>query len=107
MENVKVEKDDQAKELRAILNELNNHSEQEHSVPTNDDISVAEAEDSNLDQERVETSEMNVLNLPPRSVVHGYENKKVHFKISKPLLRLLMVIMLVVLILGVYIFLIM
>lgn len=102
MEDVKVEKDDQAKELRAILNELNNHSVQEQAMDTTDVMS--ELEDHNNVEDQLETNEMNVLNLPPRSVVHSYEKKRVHFKISKPLLRLISVITLLVFLLGVYIF---
>lgn len=102
MEDVKIEKEDQAKELRALLNELNKHSEEDTATPLDSDIPLKE--DSNMFKHEGETSQMNVLNLPPRSTVHGYDKRKVHFKISKPLLRLLSVITVLVLILGAYIF---
>jgi hypothetical protein len=86
MEENKRKIDDQAKELRSILNELHSQS---------DDNSDERIEVEHEDEQK----EINVLDLPPRKEVHGQKKRRAHVKLSKPLIRLVVVAVLLIIIL--------
>lgn len=75
-------KEDQAQELRNLLEEVGQNGESnETSFEKSDEI------------------EIDVLNLPPRKEVHT-ESKGFKFKISKPFMRLALTVIFVLLCLG-------
>lgn len=46
------------------------------------------------------TKEIDVLDLPPRNEVHSNKKERVHLKISIPLIRLFIVILIILVVLG-------
>ncbi|WP_010650719.1 hypothetical protein [Oceanobacillus massiliensis] len=87
------ESNDQAEELRNLVEELENEREQDTA-----DVNVESAE---TDERR----EVDILNLPPRKEIHS-ENTRMSLKISKPLSRFLSVILILIIIfIGAYYFL--
>ncbi|MEC5422435.1 hypothetical protein QGM71_02880 [Virgibacillus sp. C22-A2] len=85
------ERDDQAEELRKLLSEV---QQGEKGRPS---------QQANLDDEVVYEREIDILELPPRKEVHGTKKKRTQIKLSRPLLRFLIVIILLLLVLtGVY-----
>ncbi|WP_047980021.1 hypothetical protein [Ornithinibacillus contaminans] len=75
---------DQAKELREILQELQSN-ESEEKVSSESQEIYSESINSST------ANPMNILNLPPRSEVHGIKKKRTRLKIRKPFIRLSMV----------------
>lgn len=97
MEEIKKEYDDQAKELRAIINELQENTDDSST------ISSREIQEEKVPEQDVDT-EINVLNLPPRKEVHSQKKKRARIKFSKPFIRLVIVVVLII-IFGVLFFL--
>ncbi|PAV29522.1 hypothetical protein CIL05_11700 [Virgibacillus profundi] len=87
MENKTDQHENQATELRKLLDEV----QQGEKEVQEQQITEAEAE-SEAEMEQVR--DIDILNLPPRKEVHGKMLKRTHIKISIPLLRLLFVIIL-------------
>ncbi|GGA61093.1 hypothetical protein [Ornithinibacillus halotolerans] len=92
-------------ELVEISEEIN---EQKNEVVNLDEeliqenIDRVESDDEIIElNDKVLHPEINVLNLPPRREVHSQNNQKVHFKISKPFIRLAFVIILLAVVLGI------
>lgn len=85
METKKKDHHDQAEELRSILNEVNQQQIEEN-------LAQPENNQSNFDADSFH--DISVLNLPPRKEVHGDKKKRTHFKITKPFIRLAIVVLL-------------
>ena len=93
MENDTEQHDDQAAELRKLLDEV---QQGERDIQEGGKIPQP---DEQTEQERA----IDILNLPPRKEVHGNKKKNTHIKISVPLLRLLAVIViLLIIVIGAY-----
>ncbi|WP_047985333.1 hypothetical protein [Ornithinibacillus californiensis] len=86
MKDTKAEKKDQENELMNILKELNQHAKDE-DLPEPVNVHV---------QELKENDDLTILNLPPRKDVHGQKKNRTHLKIRRPLLRLTVVTLLLV-----------
>ncbi|WP_368651978.1 hypothetical protein AB4Y30_09380 [Ornithinibacillus sp. 4-3] len=94
MDTDKNKSEDQATQLKKLVNELNN------DVPTdNQQIQI----DSNaLFRETNEDPIIDILNLPPRKEVHQENTKRARLKMmGRPLSRFIFVCVILVLILGV------
>ncbi|WP_138416903.1 hypothetical protein [Aquibacillus sediminis] len=76
---------DQAYELRNMMNEINDNTEDEN-------IEVETKQDHRGDSQQ----DVNILNLPPRSQVHEDKKTKVKWKISYPLVRLLLILFILI-----------
>ncbi|SFA73339.1 hypothetical protein SAMN04488072_101292 [Lentibacillus halodurans] len=87
MENKVRESNDQASELRKLLDEVEGDSEQEVR---------AGGTTPALDTE----PEVDILNLPPRKEVHNRYNKRTKLKISSASKRLLLVMIILLLLFG-------
>ncbi|MGY0691801.1 hypothetical protein ACW2QC_03280 [Virgibacillus sp. FSP13] len=85
MENQTKEREDQATELRKLVNEV-----QEGQANTSFD-NHSSAEESTDDLEQIDWG-VDILNLPPRKEVHAKDDQRTHMKISRPFIRLLLVI---------------
>lgn len=83
--------EDQAEELRKLLNEVESIKDPEMNKSI-------ESEEVQLEQREVD-----ILNLPPRKEVHGNKKQHTHIKISLPFRRFILIIFLLIIILiGVY-----
>jgi len=73
--------EDQATELRKLISEV--------------DIKAVQPKES-IDKEKEQESypQIDILNLPPRKEVHGKKKSRVHFKLSRSILRLIFVLLL-------------
>lgn len=81
------EEKDQAAELRKLISEVDTH---------NDKMAPNEGEN------KEEHQSIDILNLPPRKEVHNKKKSRIHIKMSRSILRLIVVLFLVaVVILGV------
>ncbi|WP_099158390.1 hypothetical protein [Virgibacillus ndiopensis] len=95
MSNKTKELEDQASELRKLVNEVQ-QEELVESTETNDFT-----EENEIKTE--ETREVDILNLPPRKEVHSKNNTRAHVKMSKPFMRLVLVIVIILAVLfGLY-----
>ncbi|MFD1039503.1 hypothetical protein ACFQ3N_14025 [Virgibacillus byunsanensis] len=83
MSNQSKKRDDQANELRKLLNEV------QQSETTQEKKSSSYIADS------VPTREVDILNLPTRKEVHNEKGKRTKIKVSRPYLRLYVVIILI------------
>lgn len=77
---------DQADELREIFNEITDAEETEEKFG---------GKVSNKDQQEKNSREIDVLQLPPRKEVHVKSNR-VGLKVSKPFLRLIFIIVVII-----------
>ncbi|OZU90083.1 hypothetical protein CIL03_02790 [Virgibacillus indicus] len=94
MENKTEQHEDQAAELRKLLDEVQ-QGEKEAAVKK-----PVESHDE-AEQQR----DIDILNLPPRKEVHGNTRNMTHIKISLPLIRFLAVILiLLIIVMGAYYF---
>lgn len=83
---------DQAEQLKKIFDELQQHENKSEAL-SNDHQHTKDYSMPKID----------VLNLPPRKEVHGNNKERTHLSISKPFLRFLSVIILIVaIIFGAY-----
>jgi hypothetical protein len=98
MEENRRKNDEQERELQALLVELQENAD-------SSTVSVTDTEQEEKWNERKAVTEINVLNLPPRKEVHGQKKKRAHIKLSKPFIRLAIVIVLVIIVLGILFFL--
>lgn len=91
-EQNKNNKDDQVTDLRKLIDEVQQSE------------SIQEKHESLLAEESNQIRKIDILNLPPRKEIHSKQQKKlIRIKLSKPLLRLLMVmIILLAVIIGAY-----
>jgi len=81
-----IKESDQANELKKLLSDV---TRQESS----NDPTLAESETLNtLD----ETKKIDVLNLPPRKEIHGGKASRMKIKITKPYIRLIVVVSLII-----------
>ena len=103
MEDMKSENNDQAKELRELLQEVNNHSDVKKNQSLNDQQSFA-MYDETINQVAFDDNTMDILNLPPRKVVHSQKKNRTHLKLSKPLIRLVIVIIILLTVIGLLFF---
>ncbi|QKY71617.1 hypothetical protein Len3610_06020 [Lentibacillus sp. CBA3610] len=91
MENKTRESNDQASELRQLLDEVENSNEQELQEEDGPQKSETETDtETNVD----------ILNLPPRKEVHSKYNKRTKLKISRASKRLISVIIILLLLFG-------
>ncbi|WP_042145725.1 hypothetical protein [Paucisalibacillus sp. EB02] len=101
MEDMKPESNDQAKELRELLQEVNNNSVEEKNQSLDDQHNYL---DETVNLITSEDKTLNVLNLPPRKVVHSQKKNRTHVKISKPFIRLAIVVILLLTVIGLLFF---
>lgn len=88
--------EDQAAELRKLVDQI-----QDEKLPAEETDLNKQADMEQTD--KTEDREIDVLNLPPRKEVHSKNNKFAHIKISGPLVRLLVVLLLILAVLtGLY-----
>ena len=85
----------QAAKLQELFSEINNHE-----ITNNlDDTENVAPKESNY-------QDIDILNLPPRSEVHGVKKTKTRWKVRSPFIRFLIVLLLVVfLLVGAYFYL--
>jgi len=102
MEEIKSESNDQAKELRELLQDVNNNSLKVNDRSNNQQDYVMEENLEN--QVTTEEKMVNVLNLPPRKEIHSQKKNRTHLKISKPFLRLFFVLLLLLIVLWLLLF---
>ncbi|WP_096270485.1 hypothetical protein [Paucisalibacillus globulus] len=102
MEEIKSESNDQAKELRELLQDVNNNSLKVNDRSNNQQDYVMEENLEN--QVTTEEKMVNVLNLPPRKEIHSQKKNRTHLKISKPFLRLFFVLFLLLIVLWLLLF---
>lgn len=89
--NEKNEDKDEETDLKSLVNEIQQREKKR-----------IEQEDR-LPEEPGHIRKIDVLNLPPRTEVHGKQKTRTHVKFSKPLLRLLIVIIILLgIIIGAY-----
>jgi len=74
--------EDQATELRKLISE----------VETKDDVKNP----ANEEQKQEPRRQIDVLDLPPRKEIHSKKKSRVHFKLNRSVLRLIVVFLLVV-----------
>lgn len=79
---------DQAHELRNMMDQINENSEENRTDNQKD-----------KDEQKNTSDGVNVLNLPPRSKVHEDKKTGIKWKISFPLVRLLVVLFILIVIL--------
>ncbi|WP_026906581.1 hypothetical protein [Paucisalibacillus globulus] len=103
MEDVKTDSNDQAKELRELLQEVNNHNVEEKK-PGFDNEQNLIMNDEALNQEEYDEKTMDVLNLPPRKEVHSQKKNRTHVKLSRPFIRLIIVVVLLLTVIGMLLF---
>ncbi|WP_284141263.1 MULTISPECIES: hypothetical protein [unclassified Virgibacillus] len=98
--NTKMEaNEDQAKELRKLFEEVQTNE----STSSETNIEVPTDENTIDIPNQQENREIDILNLPPRSTVHGQKNTRVHFRIHGPIVRfLIVIIMLCAILVGAY-----
>ncbi|GEN31835.1 hypothetical protein HNQ35_000591 [Cerasibacillus quisquiliarum] len=73
-----------------------------NDVQDNQTTSFQELEDNQCDTNNSESpDEIDILNLPPRSVVHQ-DNHKTRIKFKQPLLRFLSVVIILLILIGVH-----
>lgn len=78
------EKSDQNEDLLTLINEVDQEAR------------IADQEDDEHNRD------IDILNLPPRKEVHSTKKSKTHFKISRPMLRLILIsVVIIVIIAGV------
>ncbi|WP_200416255.1 hypothetical protein [Virgibacillus salexigens] len=83
--------EDQAKELRSLLNEVEKNTDKEN------------ASDEKKANEGHRSREVDILNLPPRKEIHSNKKAPTHIKISVPFKRFLLILtVLLILMLGAY-----
>lgn len=91
MSEIKKEYENQAEQLKQIFNEL-----QQHTIDSNDTS-------NELDENDHLIPKIDVLNLPPRKEVHSNQSTRTRLSISRPFLRFLSVIMLmIIIVVGAY-----
>ncbi|WP_440895757.1 hypothetical protein ACS127_14585 [Amphibacillus sp. Q70] len=79
-------KEDQAQLLRAQMEEINQHQEEENdSTPFSDDV--------------VDDDDIDVLNLPPRRTIHDEKKAKIQWKISFAFVRFFVILFVILVIL--------
>ncbi|MUV39753.1 hypothetical protein JNUCC1_03637 [Lentibacillus sp. JNUCC-1] len=83
--------EDQAEELRRLIGDVQANEFQADETDQN----KPEHNHSNPDSEE----EIDILNLPPRKMVHQQKKTPVKLKIKRPLLRLLLVVIILIVIL--------
>lgn len=86
-------KEDQATQLKNLVEELNQQSAAKEEIDypfDNNDTFRSENQNPVID----------VLNLPPRKDVHLSNSKRASLKVSKPLVRFLLVCLIIAVILG-------
>ncbi|WP_188453831.1 hypothetical protein [Virgibacillus oceani] len=89
MSNETKEIEDQAAELRKLVDEVQQKDVKDSEVNIG----------GIMDGER----EVDILNLPPRKEVHSKKNTRTHLKMSRPFLRLVFVIVIILAVLfGIY-----
>jgi hypothetical protein len=103
MEDIKSESNDQAKELRELLQEVNNHNVEENKHSKDDEQNLF-IDDEAINQEEYEVKTMDVLNLPPRKEVHSQKKNRTQFKLSRPFIRLTIVAVLLLMVIGLLLF---
>ncbi|MFZ3577054.1 hypothetical protein [Virgibacillus sp. DJP39] len=99
------EYNDQANELRKLINEVQDNKSSE--TPKEDNATVSGNLTYDLESTSFEENEnsrtADILNLPPRKEIHSNQNHSIKLKVSRPLLRISAVILtLVIVLLGVY-----
>lgn len=104
MENKKRESDDQASELRKLLDEVENTQEETNPEETTHQRIEAEA-DTDTEKESNRELNIDILNLPPRKEIHGSTKSHTRLKMSNPSKRLITVaVLLVVLFVAMFYF---
>ncbi|SFD50911.1 hypothetical protein SAMN05216238_10213 [Lentibacillus persicus] len=93
MENKTKEADDQASELRKLLDEVENGQE-----VTNLEETTHQRKEAEADTEKKSNRDLNIdiLNLPPRKEVHGSTKTHTRLKMSNPSKRFITVAVLLV-----------
>lgn len=89
MEKQTNERDDQAATLKKLVDEV-----EEGAAPAAERAPDEQME--NKQAGKMESRQVDILNLPPRKEVHSSGNKRTHVKISRPFIRLLIVIIVII-----------
>lgn len=76
------EKSDQNEDLLTLINEVDQQGK------------TANQEDDEHDRD------IDILNLPPRKEVHSINKSRTHFKISRPMLRLVLITLVIIIIVA-------
>jgi hypothetical protein len=100
MEEIKSERNDQAKELRELLQDVNNNSLKVKDRSIKQHVMEEGKENQVTNDEKM----VNVLNLPPRKEIHSQKRNRTHVKLSKPFLRLFVVLLLLLIVLWLLLF---
>lgn len=84
--------DEQATDLQKLIEEVHQNANIQHEAP-----GESTSEESN------QIRKIDILNLPPRKKIHSNQKKRLHIKLSRPLFRLLsVIIILLVIIYGAF-----
>ncbi|MEN1969129.1 hypothetical protein WMZ97_13770 [Lentibacillus sp. N15] len=92
MTNQSTKQDDQAEELKKLVELV------EDGAPNSSVMNEHTKNEEVIEQTR--TREIDILNLPPRNEVHSQTNQRLHIKISRPFVRLLLVIIVILVVLA-------
>ncbi|MUK87244.1 hypothetical protein GMD78_02360 [Ornithinibacillus sp. L9] len=101
------DKEDQAEQLRTLFAEVEQQTDEttKEAQEVNETTGVKEEDkaeetidelSTNNGSETTERESIDILNLPPRKEIHGDKKGKFHFKIGRPLIRLLIVCIIVI-----------
>jgi hypothetical protein len=104
MEDMKSIDNNQGKELRELLQEVNNNNVDENVTNESLDDQQNFMEDKKVIQTESEDKTLDVLNLPPRKVTHSHKKKRTHLKLSRPFIRLTLVVVLLLIVIGLLFF---